>query len=91
MNIDELSHISLRDLQDVLGKKEVSPVELVDLTLDQADAVNDKINALYDVRHEEARKEAKASEDRYLKGNAIGPFDGIPVTIKDSVNAVGMK
>lgn len=91
MNIDELSHISLRDLQDALSKKEVSPVELVDLTLDQTDAVNNKINALYDVRYEEAREEAKASEDRYLKGNAIGPFDGIPVTIKDSVNAVGMK
>ena len=91
MNIDELSQISLRDLQSALSKKEVSPVEIVNLTLDQTDAVNDQINALYDVRHREAREEAKASEQRYLAGRPIGPFDGIPVTIKDSVNAVGMK
>lgn len=91
MTLDELSNMSLHDLQDALGKKEVSPVELVDLTLEQVDAVNDQLNALYDVRYDEARNEAKSAEDRYRTGNPIGPFDGIPVTIKDSVNAVGMK
>jgi len=91
MNINELSNISLSDLQDALGKKEVSPVEIVELTLEQTDAVNGKINALYDVRYEAARNEATAAEKRYLDGNVIGPFDGIPVTIKDSVNAIGMK
>lgn len=91
MNIRQLSNISLGDLQDALGNREVSPVEIIELTLEQTDAVNGKINALYDVRYAEARQEAKASEERYLQGNPIGPFDGIPVTIKDSVNAIGMK
>jgi len=91
MNIHELCNISLRDLQDALANKEVSPVELVDLTLDQTEAVNQQINALYGVRHDDAREEAKASEKRFCDGKPIGPFDGIPVTIKDSVNATGMK
>lgn len=90
MNINELSNISLRDLQKALTKKDVSPVELVELTFDQVDAVNDRINALYDLRHDEARREARASEERYQKGTPLGPFDGVPVTIKDSVNAIGM-
>ena len=91
MNIKELSNISLSELQDALGKGAVSPVEIVELTLEQADSVNDEINALYDLRHDQATEEAKASEKRYQSGNPISPFDGVPVTLKDSVNAVGMK
>lgn len=91
MKIKELSEISLHDLQTALVKMELSPVEVVDTTLAQADTVNGEINALYDMRHDEARAEAKASEQRYVSGETIGDFDGIPVTIKDSVNAVGMK
>ena len=53
--------------------------------------MNDEINALYDLRHDQATEEAKASEKRYQSGNPISPFDGVPVTLKDSVNAVGMK
>jgi len=91
MDIKELSNISLGDLQHALNKGDVSPVEIIDVTLAQTDAVNGDINALYGLRHDEAREEAKASEKRYQSGTTIGPFDGIPVTIKDSVNAVGMK
>lgn len=91
MNIDQIAQSSLQEMQDALANREVSPVELVQASLDQTDAVNDKINALYDIRGEEALNEAKASEARYASSTQVGPFDGIPVTIKDSVNAIGMR
>lgn len=91
MNIDQIAQSSLQEMQDALANREVSPVEIVQQSLDQTDAVNGEINALYDIRGEEALEEAKASEARYASNSQIGPFDGIPVTIKDSVNAVGMR
>ncbi len=91
MNIQEFAHLSLRDLQTLLTTQEVSPVEVIDLTLNQTEETNGTINALYGVRTDAARLEAKASEKRYLTGTPLSDFDGIPVTIKDSVNAVGMK
>lgn len=91
MNIDQIAQLSLQELQDSLVKREVSPVEIVQLTLNQVRSVNDRINALYDVREEAALEEANASEKRYANSTQVSSFDGVPVTIKDSVNATGMR
>ena len=91
MNIDQIAELSLQELQDAFVGSEVSPVEIMQVSLDQNEAVNGQINALYDVRVEAAIKEARQAEKRYSKKTNIGPFDGVPVTIKDSVNAVGMQ
>jgi len=91
MDIEILSQMSLSKLQSAFVAKRLSPVEVVEITLAQIEAVEGKINALYGVRADEARAEARASEKRYSAGNPIGEFDGVPVTIKDSVNAIGMK
>jgi len=91
MNIDEISHMSLQELQTAYADRKLSPVEVVSSTFDQIERVNNQINALYDLRKEEALSEARTSENRYKSGDAISPFDGVPVTIKDSVNATGMR
>lgn len=91
MDIEALSRLSLRELQAAYRNRTLSPVEVVDTMLAQIDATNNDLNALYGVRYVEAREEAQASEKRYASGNPKSVFDGIPVTIKDSVNAVGMK
>ncbi|MEX3010500.1 amidase [Hoeflea sp. TYP-13] len=91
VDIESLSHMELRDVQSALRQRTLSPVELLQTTIEQIGAVNGQINALYDLRTEQALDEAKASERRYAKGEQLSPFDGISVTIKDSVNAIGMK
>ncbi len=83
--------MSLRDLQSAFANKKLSPVEVVRATFGQVEKVNDQINALYDLRTEDALAEAGAAEQRYMESSAVSAFDGIPVSIKDSVNAVGMK
>lgn len=91
IDIETLTNMSLQELQTSYASKTLSPVEVVSLTLNQAETVNGKINALYGILVDEALVEAKASESRYASGSPISPFDGVPVTLKDSVNAVGMK
>ena len=90
MNIDELSRLTLHDLQIGFASRRVSPVEVMSMTLTQVSSTQGLTHAIYDLRPEAAMDEAHASESRYAKGKAISEFDGIPVTLKDSVNAVGM-
>ncbi len=90
MDIKKLAHMSLVELQTAYAHRQLSPVEVVDASLAQVAATNDTINALYGIRAEEARVEAKSSGQRYAAGRQLSDFDGIPVTIKDSVHAVGM-
>lgn len=69
--------------------RSLSPVEALDAVLGRAAAVNGTINALFDIRPDEARAAAIASEARWQAGAPLGPLDGIPITIKDSVAAAG--
>lgn len=67
-----------------------SPVDILDQTIEQITAVNGQINAIAVVNDVEARTQAEASAERWSKGTPIGPLDGIPVSIKDSVNSAGL-
>src|ERR1044072_6214089 len=43
------------------------------------------IKALYAYDPNNARKEAAASTQRWAKGAAVGPLDGVPVTVKENI------
>lgn len=89
MMIEDLANLSLHQLQAAYASKSLSPVEVVSATFGQIEEVNGKINALYDLRRDEALAEAAAAEQRYARSEPVSPFDGVPVTIKDSINAIG--
>lgn len=91
MDIAELSQMPLNELQATFAAGTLSPVEVLEVTFGQIERVNEGINALYGLRKAEAMAEAKVSEQRYRRREQLGPFDGVPVTIKDSVNAAGMR
>jgi len=67
----------------------VSPVEAMRSTLDRATAINPKLNAFFEMRDAEAMSAARDSESRWKAGNPVGPLDGVPVSIKDSIAASG--
>lgn len=91
LDLTRLASLSLSELLDGYRDRRFDPVEVMALTFAQIDAVNGQINALYDLRRDEAMNQAKAASERYARGQAIGLMDGVPVTIKDSVHAVGMR
>ncbi|MGD9864299.1 MAG: amidase family protein [Pseudodonghicola sp.] len=89
--IAELADLSLADLQSAYREGRTGPVAVTRAMLDQAAAVNDTLHALYDLRPDAAMEEAEAAEARWASGTPLSPVDGIPVTIKDSVPAIGMR
>lgn len=67
-----------------------TPVDVLERTLDRIESRNPVINAMAHVDTEGARTAAQASAGRWACGAPLSPMDGLPVTIKDSVNAAGM-
>ena len=89
MRIDELANLNTLELLSLYRGGQLSPVEAVRATLDHAARVNGAINALFHIVGEQAMAEAKASEARWRRNEPRGRLDGVPVTVKDSVNVAG--
>ena len=62
--------------------KEISPLEVIQNSLDRIDEVNRKLNCFCFTYPEEALEKAKAAEQALISGKPR-PLEGIPVAIKD--------
>jgi len=71
------------------ARKEISPVDVVDLALARAEQLNKHLNFLVLLDADGARAAAKASQQRWLDGAPLSPLDGVPTSIKDTTNARG--
>jgi Asp-tRNA(Asn)/Glu-tRNA(Gln) amidotransferase A subunit family amidase len=89
MSADDLVRMSLAELVEAYAARRLSPVEVMKATLSHAETVNPSINALFSFRAEEAIAGARQSEARWKSKAALGPLDGVPMTVKDSVAMVG--
>jgi len=74
---------SALELAASIRAKKISPVEAVDFYLGRIDAINPVINAVTWRRDEAVRAEAAAAERALMRGDAHGPFFGVPLAIKD--------
>jgi amidase/aspartyl-tRNA(Asn)/glutamyl-tRNA(Gln) amidotransferase subunit A len=77
-------------LRDEYRSGTASPVEVLELTLARIEARNPAVNAMAYLDTAGAHAAAQASARRWADGTPLSPLDGVPVTIKDSVNAIGM-
>ncbi len=78
------------ELADMIRKKTLSPVELMEETLARIETVNPALNAFVQLRAEEAIEEAREIETRIARGEAVGPLAGIPLGVKDLEDVKGM-
>ncbi len=67
----------------------ISSQDLVQLHLDRIDAVNGPINAVVDLDGDAAMARAREADDARARGDDAGPLHGLPMTVKDSYEAVG--
>jgi amidase len=73
----------------MLRHKEISSRELTELLLARIEAVNPALNAVVELRPEAALQEAAAA-DQVIAQGAVGPLQGVPMTIKESFNVAGL-
>jgi aspartyl-tRNA(Asn)/glutamyl-tRNA(Gln) amidotransferase subunit A len=67
-----------------------TPLDMLDAVLRRTKTINPTINAFAFLDLEGARAAAKASTERWHKGQTCGPLDGIVLTIKDNITVRGM-
>ena len=78
------------DLAKRIAKKQLSPVELMEATLERLTSVNGKLNAFIALQPEKAMAEARVITESMAHGNSCGPLAGLPVGVKDLENVAGM-
>src|SRR5229473_551864 len=91
MDATELCFTPATELGRLIRTREVSPVEIADAVLARIERVNPTINAYLTITADLARSEAKAAEGRAMRGELIGPLDGIPYSIKDLEPTAGIR
>lgn len=85
----ELHWMSVAELNRAYAQKKLSPVEVTRHLLDRVDTLNPRLNAFYLVAHDSALADARKSEERWRRGAPLGPFDGVPSSVKDALGAIG--
>jgi aspartyl-tRNA(Asn)/glutamyl-tRNA(Gln) amidotransferase subunit A len=83
MTSDDIAFASATELLEGYRSKAISPVETVTALLDRAEALQPKLNAFTLLDRDGAVAPARAAEQRWQRGEPIGPLDGVPVTVKD--------
>ena len=76
-------------LADLIRTREVSAVEVMQAHLDRIDAVNPRVNAIVTVA-DGLLDAAKAADAAVQSGGELGPLHGVPITVKDSIDTVGL-
>jgi aspartyl-tRNA(Asn)/glutamyl-tRNA(Gln) amidotransferase subunit A len=87
MVINDLLSLSATRLLELYRTREVSPVEVTQQVFQRIAEVNPVFNVFCITDEDRAMDAARASEQRWLKGQPIGLVDGIPTTVKDLILA----
>src|SRR5262245_52467410 len=87
--MDELISKSALQLIELMRRREVSPVEVVDAHLRRIDQINPMLNAIVTIAPDATAK-AKEAEAALMRGET-GSLTGLPVTIKDTIETAGLR
>jgi len=89
--MSELTFLSAVSMARQIREKKISPVELANAHLAKIERLNPNLNAFVHVDPERVRREARAAEDEVMKGEALGPLHGVPISIKSSLDVAGLR
>ncbi len=87
----DLCDLTASELRRMIGRKDISPVELVESCIDRIDRVDGQLNAMVTKSYDRARAEARDAEKAVLDGDELGLLHGLPVGIKDLEATAGIR
>lgn len=90
-SVEDLLFSPIETVRALYEKGEVSPVEVLDATLERLEELEPRLNAFITVLPERAREEAREAERRFSRGEETGVLAGIPVSIKDIFETRGIR
>lgn len=88
---ESIIYSSAASLARLIREREVSATEVMRACLDRIEQVHPVINAVVELRAEEALREAASIDARLAQGEDMGPLAGVPLSVKDSIEVVGTR
>jgi aspartyl-tRNA(Asn)/glutamyl-tRNA(Gln) amidotransferase subunit A len=86
---DDIVKSDASRIAELIAKRELSPVEVVQAHLDRIAAVNPKVNAIVALA-DGALDAAKQAEAAVKSDARLGPLHGVPFTVKDAIDTAGV-
>ena len=81
---------SLSDYAKNIYDGTISSLEVVRMTIERINKLDRHINAIVCRNFENALLEAKKADEKRLQGRFLGPLHGVPITIKEAFDLVGL-
>jgi aspartyl-tRNA(Asn)/glutamyl-tRNA(Gln) amidotransferase subunit A len=88
--LSELNRLDAAEIASRIAQRKVSPVEVIDAALARLEATQAALNAFVAIDAEGARRNARAAEVAVMRGDALGPLHGVPVSVKDLIDVAGL-
>ncbi|HYE66706.1 MAG TPA: amidase [Pyrinomonadaceae bacterium] len=76
-------------LAELIRTRAVSPVEVVEAQLRRIERINPQLNAIVTLAPD-ALERAREAEAAIMRGEAVGPLHGVPITVKDTIETHGL-
>jgi len=88
---ESILEISIMEMALRIRRKEISPVEIVQQTLERIESLSSRLNSFITVMGEQALADARIAEREIQQGNNRGRLHGLPVAIKDIFATRGVR
>ncbi|HXG42185.1 MAG TPA: amidase [Dehalococcoidia bacterium] len=88
--MDDLVFRPAHELAELVRSRQLSPVELMEATLDRIRRLDPVIRAFITLRADEALAEARQMADLIARGEEVGPLAGLPLGVKDLEDVAGL-
>lgn len=85
--MSELHYSGICEVAERIKSLDLSPVDLTRQMLDRIDKVDNELKSFVTVTRARALDEAERAEREIAAGNYLGPLHGIPIAIKDLIDA----
>lgn len=91
MTAQDPCSLGAAEARRLIGRKALSPVELLESCAARIEATNPRVNAVVALDLDRAREAARAAERAVVAGEPLGPLHGLPVAIKDLTETAGLR
>jgi aspartyl-tRNA(Asn)/glutamyl-tRNA(Gln) amidotransferase subunit A len=87
----ELWQLPGSDLGNGYSTGKFTPVDVFESVFSRIQKVNPSINAFVTIDEQGARRAAAESARRWQTASALGPLDGVPISVKDNIPVRGLR
>jgi aspartyl-tRNA(Asn)/glutamyl-tRNA(Gln) amidotransferase subunit A len=85
IRIDDPCLLSGTEQAELIRTRRLSPITLMERTLARIEALEPLVHAFCATSPAQSMEEARAAEQAALRGDALGPLHGVPISIKDLI------